>query len=237
MPVTVASHIIAFPKAGHAADEYEDASALAADEWPVRAAVTDGATESAFSGPWARTLAEAYVNDADVMADQEAWLSACRLTWAEDTVSVDAPLPWYATAKAEEGAHAAFLGVSLQADGAYTAHAVGDCCLLHLREGVLHRAWPMDDPNAFTHHPALLSSRPDAAVPDVQVVTGEVGVGDRLWLATDAVAAYLLHPHRAVDLARMSPPKREATLRAAQANGKLRNDDSTLLTLSFSADA
>ncbi|NBB84677.1 MAG: hypothetical protein GVY12_00430 [Bacteroidetes bacterium] len=235
--MTVATHSVAFPKAGHAAVEFEDAHALAADAWPVRAAVTDGATESAFSGPWARTLAEAYVNDSDAMEDPEAWLRACRLAWAEDTVSADAPLPWYAAAKAEEGAHAAFLGVSLQADGAYTAHAVGDCCLLHLREGALHRAWPMDDPDAFTYHPALLSSRPDAAVPDVQVATGEVEAGDRLWLATDAVAAYLLRSHRAADLARMSPPKREATLRAAQASGELRNDDSTLLTLSFSADA
>lgn len=234
--MTVASHIIAFPKAGHAEGEYEDASALATERWPVRAAVTDGATESAFAGSWARTLAAAYVNHADAMADQEAWLGACRSEWAARMTQPDAPLPWYAIAKAEEGAHAAFLGSSLRADGAYTAHAVGDCCLLHLRDGALHRAWPIDDPDAFTHHPALLSSRPDAAMPDVQATAGQAKPGDQLWLATDAVAAYLLGADRAVDLARTLPEEREAILRAAQADGELRNDDSTLLMLSFSAD-
>ncbi|NBC01300.1 MAG: hypothetical protein GVY15_10635 [Bacteroidetes bacterium] len=235
--MTVASHIIAFPKAGHAADEYEDASALAAQGWPVRAAVTDGATESAFAGSWARTVATAYVNHADAMADREAWLGACRSAWAARMSQPDASLPWYAAAKAEEGAHAAFLGSSLRADGAYTAHAVGDCCLLHLHDGALHRAWPIADPAAFTHHPALLSSRPDAAMPDVQTTAGQAKPGDQLWLATDAVAAYLLRPQRAAALARTRPEEREAILRAAQANGELRNDDSTLLTLSFSADA
>ena len=237
MAVTVASHIIAFPKAGYAESEYEDAHALATDAWPVRAAVTDGATESAFAGSWARTLATAYVNDADAMADQEAWLSTCQSAWTAGMTSADEPLPWYAAAKAEEGAHAAFLGSSLRADGAYTAHAVGDCCLLHLRDGALHRAWPIDDPDAFTYHPALLSSRPDVAVPDVQATAGQAKPGDQLWLATDAVAAYLLRADRAVDLARTPPEEREAILRAAQADGELRNDDSTLLMLSFLADA
>lgn len=237
MAVTVASHIIAFPKAGHAEAEYEDAYALAPDGWPLRAAVTDGATESAFSGAWARTLAEAYVNTADAMADHEAWLSTCRVQWRAGTTLADEPLPWYAAAKAEEGAHAAFLGSSIHDDGAYTAHAVGDCCLLHLRKGVLHRAWPMDDPDAFTYHPVLLSSREDAPVPDVHVMAGEVEVGDELWLATDAVAAYLLHARRAADLASTPSEEREAALRAAQANGALRNDDSTLLMLSLLPDA
>lgn len=234
--MTVASHIIAFVKAGHAKGEYEDAYALATDEWPVRATVTDGATESAFAGSWARTLAKGYVNDPDAMTDPEAWLGACRSEWASGMRAADAPLPWYAIAKAEEGAHAAFLGCCVQYDGTYTAHAVGDCCLVHLRDNVLHRAWPIADPDAFTHHPPLLSSRPDAAVPDVHVTTGEVKPGDRLWLATDAVAAYLLRPHRAARLARTPPEGRDVMLRAAQTDGDLRNDDSTLLMLSFSPD-
>src|SRR5207247_9573552 len=41
------------------------------------------------------------------------------------------PLPWFASAKAEQGAFAAFLGVEVDAHkNRWTALAVGDCCLM-----------------------------------------------------------------------------------------------------------
>jgi len=234
--VTVASHIIAFPKPGHTPAEYEDAHALAADGWPVRAAVADGATESAFAGAWARTLAEAYVRDPQPMVDPASWLQTCRQDWAAVLAQDTKPMPWYAAAKAAEGAHAAFLGVSLRPDGSYIAHAVGDCCVVHLRDGVLHRAWPIDDPDAFTHHPELLSSRDGAPAPTFESTVGEVAPGDSFWLATDAVAAYLMRENRGATLAAAPPDERAAILRAAQMDGLLRNDDSTVLMLTLSSD-
>lgn len=93
------------PKAGHAADEYEDASGASDPEtFPFRAAVADGATESAFSGEWARTLVAEYLKRGDLV---EAAASARTLF----TPALDGR--WYVEAKAAEGAHAALLGLEI----------------------------------------------------------------------------------------------------------------------------
>lgn len=95
------------PKAGHAADEYEDAfGASDAASLPFRAVVADGATESAFSGGWARLLAAEYLR---LGALVEAAASARALFNPEVSGR------WYVQAKAAEGAHAALLGFELEA--------------------------------------------------------------------------------------------------------------------------
>jgi hypothetical protein len=112
--------------------------------------------------------------------------------------------------------------------------SLGDCCLFHLSEGALARSWPFQDADAFTHRPALVSSRPDRAVPPPDVTTGAWHPGDWFLLATDAVAAWLLEvgPHTVAGLE--ADPLRQ-TIEAARAEGALRNDDATILVLELSA--
>src|SRR5262249_4878772 len=137
---------------GHTADEYEDA--FAGDDRTGRFAVADGATESSFAAAWARLLVEEFVRTPGLWS---TWLPSVRRRWAADIA--DRPLPWYAEAKAEEGAHATLLGVRLDLRRQrWFAQAVGDSCLFHVRGGRLLRAFPVERSEAFGNQPALIGS-------------------------------------------------------------------------------
>lgn len=222
------------PKAGSSEAEYEDAFARSADGVrPFRAAVADGATESAFAGVWARVLAEgAVVEDGADEKTLGAQLPAWQAQWAATIESRAEALPWYAAAKAEEGAFAALLGLSLEEDGHWQAAAVGDCCLFHLRGADVLTAWPVETPEAFGNRPALLPSRTGHAVPPVETRTGRFATGDTFLLATDALAAWTMRA--GPDEARAAAEDAEAfagTVERAREDGTLRNDDVTLLVL------
>ncbi len=218
------------PKKGHAREEYEDAYAVPEGEaFPLRAAVADGATESAFAGVWARQLVEGFA--AHGASDAGAFIEALprqQERWRRHVEARAAGLPWYAAAKAAQGAFAAFLGLVLTDAGTWQALAVGDCCLFHLRDGGLLRAWPFDAPEQFTQRPALLPSLPGTLVPPVETTAGAWRPGDALLLATDALAAYLLatDPTATLSLSQESFRRRVVEARAA---GTLRNDDVTLV--------
>ncbi|MDX1530537.1 MAG: protein phosphatase 2C domain-containing protein [Rhodothermales bacterium] len=218
----------ALPKAGHRPEEYEDAAAgPVTRSGAVYAAVADGATESAFAGAWAQALAEAWVEEGAV----DVAVRRARAAFNRRVEARTPALAWYAEAKVAEGAHATLLGVAVERDGQYRATAVGDCCLFHLREDGLHRAWPLDAPGAFSNVPALLSSRADATTPDQESTGGRVEPGDRLLLATDALAAYLLgaDPTAAVGL---DADAVAAFVERARRDG-MKNDDVTLVELAF----
>lgn len=236
MPAPSVSHrICAVPKAGGAAADYEDAAAIADEGWPVCAAVADGATESIFAGPWAEMLAQGVV--AANATTEEAFVAAVpdwRAQWRTDVAERASEGPWYVAAKADEGAYAAVLGVSLHSDGHWRAVSVGDCGLIHLRETVVQRAWPFDDPDAFSNRPALLPSRSGRSVPVPETTTGTWQVGDVFLLATDAVAAWLLRtdPVQGIDFDEETFRERVVS---AREEGALRNDDATLLIMQTEA--
>ena len=263
------------PKAGHRPEEYEDAFAVSSPRLPFRAAIADGATESIFSGGWARALVDAFVsgcktnedagalnagdmasNSADMApnagdlapnAGDKATNSADMASNARDLApNADGATPntyspmseairqardswspepdtrWYVAAKAAEGAHAAILSFELRQDG-WVAEAVGDCCLFHLRGDALLKAWPIDDPDAFTHRPPLVSSRDTPT--EILGASGDWCPGDAFVFATDAVAEWLLRG-RSIEALNGEPVERwlEAVKR-----GGMRNDDATLI--------
>ena len=220
------------PKHGHTADEYEDATAqpVEAPDGTIRAALADGATESAFAGAWARTLVEEFVG-ADVTLPETfaESIHRTRRVFGRRIAEHATDLTWYAAAKAEEGAFAAFLGLVLYPGGAWRAVAVGDCCLFQLREGEVLAAWPLDDPAAFGNRPDLLGSRLDMSHPDAETTSAQWAPGDRFLLVSDALAAYLLarDPAAATGL---DTEAFEAFITAARADG-MRNDDVTLVEL------
>jgi len=214
----------ALPKRGHREEEYEDAAAgPVAVPGGARAAVTDGATESAFSGEWARALAEAAARLPLAEAVEEARAAVANARTPPEG------LPWYAALKAEEGAHATALALTVRADGTWAAEAVGDAALLHLRGGRLLFAWPLADPAAYGSHPALLSSLADAPLPPIEAASGAWERGDRLLLATDALAAFLL-AHDAAAACGHSAEMFARWVEDARGRG-LRNDDVTIVEL------
>jgi len=192
-------------KAGNAVGEYEDAF------WPrktlesqegneFRFAVADGATETSFSGVWAKQLVRLYCSGR-VGTSCTGFLTAMRLAqqrWY--SVLARRPLPWYAEEKVRAGAFSALLGLRLLGDDSYSgggwqATAMGDCCLVQMRGDDIIARFPIERACDFNNRPILLSSNPDH--------NGEVGNSlrfkegkwisdDSFYLMTDALAAWFL---------------------------------------------
>jgi hypothetical protein len=246
--LTVQAHHL--QKAGNGPEEYEDAYAI--DSAAGRFAIADGASDSYDSGRWSRLLVDAFMTDAPPAdpAGVRAWLAAPARAWG---AALDgAALPWNHQAKARLGAHCTFLGVEIDragprsagavAGGAWRALAIGDACLFQVRAGILRAAFPLESTTAFGTSPALLTTNPayrGAGVDHLATAKGDLRCGDTLILATDALAQWFLRRYEQggepwCDLP--SGADFPAFVAAERAQHRLRNDDLTLLVVSFTAD-
>ncbi len=161
-----------------------------------RASVCDGATDSIFSKLWAQLLASAYGAgkwtrsiDADsIKEEQSAWLEFV----------AKQKLPWYAEEKAELGAFAAMAGLTLHDEqNKWSAMAVGDCCIFHIRGSECIRSFPIDNSSAFSNFPLLLSSVAERNSKNVfdsnqVILDGNWQSGDQFILMSDTVACWFL---------------------------------------------
>jgi hypothetical protein len=242
----LSSRIFRVPKQGNSIEEYEDAAAENAARG--RFAVADGSAESGFAGIWANLLVRGFVREpAGRPEDWARWLPPLQEAWSEQAASQ--PLPWYGQAKLEQGAFAAFLGVTLKpsagpGEGVWEAIAVGDTCLFQVCREALCR-FPVETAGEFGTSPWLVGSRvPAERMIEKQkfhVRRGEWKVGDRLWMMTDALAEWFLRRYEAAErpweaLARFpdSPDGQaefEAWVEILRDAGEMRNDDVTLLTV------
>jgi len=213
----------------------EDASSVVDDAWPVGAAVADGATESAFSGRWARILVRVLARRR--ATDPSAFrrgIEDGRREWRRAVARRATDGPWYVRAKAEEGAFAAVLSLSVHADGTWRALSVGDCCFLRLHGGHVRRSWPFADPDEFTNRPSLVASRSSHPVPTARTTSGTWTDEDTLLLATDAAAAWILGTQE-TPVERWKSETFRSIVRTARNAGALRNDDVTLLVLNVAS--
>jgi hypothetical protein len=235
------------PKHGASQAEYEDAF------WPAQAcrrnvsrfrcAVADGATESVFAREWAWLLVRGFARRRlRIRRLQRAW---GRVAGPSRTASG----PWYVQAKVSKGAHAALVGLSIREGrasnppgGTWRVLAVGDCCAFHVRGGDLLTHGPVTRSSDFGNSPCLLSTTGPSAVrrhaPDVKVLSGTWQSRDAFYLASDAMAQWMLalledggSPWKdlcelGTDRASRSFERLVADLRGCRA---MRNDDTTLL--------
>lgn len=179
---------LSLPKHGNAPDEYEDAAyplSFGADEdlQEFRCAVADGATETSFSKLWANLLARGF-------ADKEP-LQDSRKKWHEQIPSSDQP--WYVEEKAQAGAYAAIAGLTLLADSTWSGEAVGDSCLMQIRDDHIIFSVPLKAAEDFNNRPALVCSKEDSSTeiePKREVRQWQSG--DKFLLLTDAIAHWLL---------------------------------------------
>ncbi len=233
------------PKAGCSHAEYEDATAWSSRR--RRFAVADGASASAFARLWAQLLVRAYVGG-DLRAESlESDLAPIQSQWA---CQVDQrPLAWYAQEQARRGAFAALAGLALHDDASWSALAVGDCCVFHVRDDAMLAAFPLSDASAFDNHPLLLGSRAESnarlrSSDAIRTANGTWQPGDTFLLTSDALAAALL---RGVEqdasslLASLSFERSPGGFRrwvhTMRAEQRLRNDDVSLLWLDPAAHA
>lgn len=194
----ITAHSFWMPKAGNRAEEYEDAFAHTplneAGVPEFLCAVADGATETSFSGLWARLLTAAYVERRLVGIDPPAVARLAQDWQAEIAARTrDKPLPWYAEEKLQSGAFSSLVGLYLAPPRYWRAVAVGDSCLFQLRRGRIIRAFPLMQSADFNNRPALISTQADgnrALVP--VVVEGEWRDEDCFLMMTDALAQFFL---------------------------------------------
>lgn len=184
------------PKAGLLSSECEDAIALSHRQ--RRFCVADGATEAYDSRRWARLLTRCWAADDGLLIKEEfePWLAILgnRLErrWSRKA------LPWYAEEKARSGAFAAFAGIAFISSEdrlVWQAVALGDSCLLHIRDRAIVNALPISEPEAFGYHPTLIPSNPQRQQgigEQFTVASGSAAQSDTFLLLTDAIAAWYL---------------------------------------------
>jgi hypothetical protein len=152
-------------------------------------------------------------------------------------------MPWYIEEKAESGAFATLLGLTLEssddpANGSWRAIAIGDSCLVHLRERRVLKCFPIDKEELFNNSPVLLSSMPgneEKTLSHLQTIEGNWKSGDSFYLMTDAFACWFLHQLKdgRIPWQRLQTVGERSRLFGPwidrlRAGKKIRNDDVTL---------
>lgn len=235
------------PKYGSTAEEYEDAFCPQDSSEGAsinRFAIADGATETSYSGLWARLLVKAYCDGEMDSADRiPETLESIQKRWKYQLT--DRQLPWFAEHKLQLGAFAAFLGLTISPDatkdsvGTWDAIASGDSCLVQIRAETVTASFPLNESAAFNTHPVLLSTDPEAlvlAMESLKTMSGDWQSGDRFFLMTDALAAWFFREHEQArrpwevlrDLEYDETKPFSAWVTGLRNNSEIRNDDVTL---------
>ena len=229
------------PKLGHTASECEDAIAVEADL--CRFAVADGATEAFDARSWAQRLAQNWVQKESVLTPEEfrQWAIAqgreLRDSWNGLSLS------WYSEEKARTGSFAAFVGLQIDLkneSASWRAIALGDTCLVHCRNGVLLKSFPLARSESFGCNPVLVASDPsllETAMQSVAIESGCCEDGDVLLLLSDGIASWYLQRFEENDF---DPNELLETKQHEELNeyfddqrlaGRMRNDDLAVIRI------
>jgi len=242
------------PKAGNTEAEFEDAF------WPrprlsgerenrFSVAVADGATESSFSGVWAKQLVRAYCHGNIDFANIGASLPALQKKWTG--IVGRKQLSWYAEEKVQQGAFSSILGLSLEdgdesgKSGSWRAVAVGDTCLVHVRGDELLMSFPVSTSAEFNNSPLLVGSTSNSNSEldhHIRRVHGCWEFGDSFYLMTDALATWFFrefeegrHPWRTLtDLDSDQRLLFRPWIEELRERKTLKNDDVTLYRIDIS---
>jgi serine/threonine protein phosphatase PrpC len=119
-------------KKGGSPSEYEDRSAIGAQDVCLRVAVADGTTEGLFSDVWAELLVNSY-RDYGVALFEDENLHAIHKEFIHQTCQQIAEMPetrhWFMYEKLERGTHATFAALEFTNRNTVQMSAVGDSCI------------------------------------------------------------------------------------------------------------
>lgn len=201
------------PKQGYAEEEWEDGAR--AGSRPGRAggrsqpgwgfAVADGATEAYAARRWVLQLLDSFMaaGTADGTDGPELdrgsmrrWMDAMQQQWQQTAAAVANP---FEQAKIRKGSLATFVGGQFLGLGtsqpAWQAVALGDAVLFHIRRGRLIAKLPRLRAADFDTTPAGISTLPgqlDQMSSELQEGNGRLEAGDVIFVATDAIAQWML---------------------------------------------
>lgn len=252
------SKTFCLPKDSEYPDQYQDAFDL--DPHRGIAAIADGVSSALFSGPWARLLTRATIEEPLRLEDHEtfkSWLGRQRSAWS---AGIDVSrLAWHQRPKLVDGAMSTLLWVELwpdenpESEGQDDGHvangaapsyhwfgfAIGDCQFFQVRQGQTMNWFPMQNSAEFGLNPAVLGSidRKHDHLLEFKAVDGKCQAGDLLVLCTDAIGLWAMTRQEAGDPVDWEPYwdlPHEAwrdEIFALRREGSMRYDDSTLVLL------
>lgn len=235
------------PKKGSPERDWEDRVRVSTGD-PLhrrnpRFAMADGATEAYDAKAWAGCLVDSFMRTDGLPRVDRAymvgWMSAVQNQWRTRLTRFTTLA---AQRKAADGSYATLLGgelVDLDRDRPqWEAASVGDVVLFQVRDGVLLRHFPELRPEDFDNTPDLVHSRAEmfgVSSGGLRTAKGDLRVGDQLFVATDAMAEWLLRHDDRRTWARMDEVDHPATFRrmisVLRRNKDIRNDDVTLLRM------
>jgi len=217
----------------------------------LRFALADGATESLLSGRWADLLVRSYcrapVRQVAGVLDgaREVWRRQ-QLTYPQQREDAGRPIQWFEERGLARGAHATFLGLQLTSGrgaarrGGWSAVAIGDTCLFHVRDARLLASFPIEEPERFSSSPPLVTSLRHGAPQDkAEAIRGDWRSGDSFVLATDALAQWFLEAtaggrHPAVELGEATaagPAPFAQWVQERRSRREMTDDDVTAVTV------
>ena len=189
------------PKLGSRETDYEDASAY--DLELGRFAVADGASDSIFSGLWARSLCETFVNSNLKTDNEESFIHnlvrISRDKWYRE-IKWD-ELKLFVKNKAINGSFSTFIGVEAIHKDSFDRlkiTSVGDSCFLYV-DGDRLFSFPLTKPSEFNISPTLIWSGYGAPFtsefrwksPVYKSLSTGIP-GDEFVLATDAMSKWIM---------------------------------------------
>ncbi len=228
------------------ADEHRvlEAGTFRRKEEIIRVAISDGATESSWSGMWAQILTDAFVAGSLPADSADSFLAALpelSQLWRKETEPLLDLANARAVRKRDQGAWATFLGIEANPiEGTWRAITVGDSCLLRNSGDSKAKllSWPVEKASDFDTTPPLVSTQ-EGSTPTPLLQEGRLETGTHLWGATDALAKFLIQwPGVLLDRERFSEVADGLfeMLVPLQGGGVLKMDDLTLISLEVDRD-
>ncbi len=167
-------------------------------------AIADGATEGYCSKKWARILVRVFVRNPllqmplSIEKALQSWNKWFNYYLKKREI-LERPIRWFEEMAIEKGAFSTLLGLTLcdvdNKTGFWTAHAVGDSCMFHVRNDELLTSFPIDKSILMNNRPVLVASNPkyNREIYDNQyTLKGNYQSEDHIYLATDALAQWFL---------------------------------------------
>jgi hypothetical protein len=235
-------------KSGNSIDENEDnilepSKSEIEFETLVKFAISDGATESSFSREWSDLLVSAYKDKPFDKAHLSETVNAISFLWQSMANAIE--LPWYAEQKAETGAFATFLGLTInREENIFDSVAIGDCNLFQIRNDEILITFPVTTIEEFGNTPNLIASNQTYQTELEKTVTyqtGSIEPNDLIIVATDALAMWIFKQKDAgekpwnhlTNILDKDKEDFEIWLNTQRKDNEIKNDDVTLLIVKF----
>lgn len=204
MNITI--NFFSFSKIGNNEEENEDSfypieEAFDGNQFTI--SIADGASEGAFSSKWSKILTETCVKKNGLIATPEFLDESQNIfeVWKKDYIKkrIDSknPLLWYEEMSLSSGAYSTLLGITFyhnkDASNIWESHAIGDSCLIQIRDEKVSTIFPILESIEFNNNPILISSIKDynrETLKKIKNITYNWKYTDTFFLMTDAIAQW-----------------------------------------------